>query len=185
MPVELINFTATPIANHEAKLDWATASEMNNSHFNVERSYDGKNFEAIDRVEGHGNSNEVLVYNYIDNTIEASQNTVYYRLHQFDFDGQSEYTIVRRVDFSLDLNLDLINVYPNPFRNEVFISTNNLETESYTITVTAMNGAEVMKLEVTDNLELQRLDMTELSDGIYILNITTESVSQNFRIIKN
>jgi hypothetical protein len=48
-----------------------------------------------------------------------------------------------------------------------------------------MNGAEVMHLEVNDNLELQKLDMTELSDGIYILNITTERASQNFRIIKN
>jgi predicted outer membrane repeat protein len=185
LPVELINFTATPIADHDAKLEWATASETNNSHFVIERSYDGRNFEEIDRVEGHGNSNEVLVYNYIDNTIDAIQNTVYYRLHQFDFDGESEYTVVRDVNFNQLNGLNNVTIFPNPFRNEVFISTNNLEANSYTVSVTAMNGAEVMHLEVNDNLELQKLDMTELSDGMYILNIITERASQNFRIIKN
>jgi hypothetical protein len=185
LPVELIHFTATPLPNHNAKLVWATASEINNSHFVIERSYDGKAFEAIGIVEGNGNSNEVLVYNYLDHTIEANQNTVYYRLHQFDFDGEAEYTGVRRVDFSLDLNLDLINVYPNPFRNEVFIATNNLETDSYILTVTSMNGTEVMKLEVNDNLDLQKLDMSDLRTGVYILNITTAASSQNYRIIKN
>jgi hypothetical protein len=185
LPVELINFTATPLADHDAKLEWATASETNNSHFVIERSYDGKNFEAIDRVEGHGNSNEVLVYNYIDNTIDAIQNTVYYRLHQFDFDGESERTVVRDVNFNQLNGLNNVTIFPNPFRNEVFISTNNLEANSYTVSLTAMNGAEVMHLEVNDNLELQKLDMTELSDGMYILNIITENASQNFRIIKN
>ncbi|MDA8886677.1 multicopper oxidase domain-containing protein [Bacteroidia bacterium] len=76
-----------------------------------------------------------------------------------------------------------LNIYPNPFKNEVYISTNNLH--SYILTVSSMNGAEIMQLEVSDHLELQKLDMADLSAGIYILNINTEASSQNFRIIKN
>ncbi|MBL7935458.1 MAG: hypothetical protein JNM51_06590, partial [Bacteroidia bacterium] len=40
LPIELLYFTATP-DNKAVVLDWATASEINNSHFDIERSMDG------------------------------------------------------------------------------------------------------------------------------------------------
>jgi hypothetical protein len=127
LPVELIEFIANPADNHSAMLNWATASEINNSHFILERSYDGINFEPITRVEGNGTTNEVMTYEYLDETISRSQNTVYYRLHQFDYDGASEYSEIRKVDFDLGLDLDVVNVYPNPFRNEVYVNTTRMK----------------------------------------------------------
>ncbi len=176
---------SNPLAQHSAQLDWATMSEINNSHFVIERSYNGREFTPIDRVAGSGNSNEVLMYSYTDNTIAANQNVVYYRLHQFDFDGVSEYTEIRKVELNGDITVDLVNVYPNPFKNEVYISTDKLRANTCILTLVSINGTEVMQLEVNNNLELQKLDMADLRVGIYILNITTEMSNQNFRIIKN
>jgi hypothetical protein len=140
LPVELIEFTANPADNHTAVLDWATATEINNSHFIIERSYDGSSFEPIGRVEGNGTTNEVMTYEYLDGTIARSQNTVYYRLHQFDYDGASEYSEVRKVDFDLGLDLDVVNVYPNPFRSEVYVTTTANEEEQLTIELISLQG---------------------------------------------
>jgi len=65
----LIRFTAQAAAHTTAELTWATASEIDNSHFVIERSYDGEHFEEVARVEGNGNSSEVLHYAYTDTHI--------------------------------------------------------------------------------------------------------------------
>jgi len=64
------------MAHTTAELNWATASETDNSHFVIERSYDAQSFEAIDRVEGNGTSSEVLHYDYTDRTIAKGTKVV-------------------------------------------------------------------------------------------------------------
>lgn len=88
LPIELIDFTATShaLSNH---LHWATASEVNNDHFIVERSSSGANYETLSRVQGAGNSSQILEYHYYDEP--APKGTSYYRLKQVDFDGKHEY----------------------------------------------------------------------------------------------
>jgi hypothetical protein len=69
-------------------LNWITASEVNNSHFVVERTIDGYNWETIATISGAGNSSEMLSYNYADKDCE--QGISYYRLKQIDYDGKTE-----------------------------------------------------------------------------------------------
>jgi streptogramin lyase len=185
LPVNLINFAAKAQSLHTAKLDWATASEINNSHFVLERSYDGKSFKAIGTVGGNGNSQEVMEYSFVDETIATDKHIVFYRLNQFDFDGANEYSEVKKVDFDLDLDLDLFNVYPNPFTSEVYISTSNIEADEYNVVVHSLNGVAVQQMKVTNDGASQKLDLSSLLPGIYFLTISTEASVQNFRIIKN
>ena len=69
LPVDLIHFDVHATANHHADLHWATASEINNSHFEIERSYDGKTFESVGEVAGNGNSQHQIAYSYLDEDI--------------------------------------------------------------------------------------------------------------------
>jgi hypothetical protein len=71
--VELIQFEANASANHTADLTWKTASELNNSHFVVERSYNGSDFEAAAIVQGNGTTQNVMTYNHNDNTVELTK----------------------------------------------------------------------------------------------------------------
>ena len=97
--VDLISFIAIPTTNHTAQLNWMTASEINNSHFEIERSYDGRDFEMIDHVSGNGNSQHQIDYSYTDASVSKLENTVFYRLKQVDFDGTSECSDIRVVRF--------------------------------------------------------------------------------------
>jgi len=86
LPVELMQFNAscndgTPL------LTWYTASETNNNYFVIERSEDGSVFDSIARVNGSGNTNEIIMYQFLDYTSNGSE--IYYRLRQIDFDGNN------------------------------------------------------------------------------------------------
>ena len=85
LPVELLYFDGTeyPLWN---VLKWSTASESNSSHFVVERSTDGEIWKQTANITAAGNSNEKLNYSHMD---MIEQHAIhYYRLVQFDVDGQ-------------------------------------------------------------------------------------------------
>jgi hypothetical protein len=90
LDVDLISFNAK-VNNFSVVLSWVTASEINNSHFEVMKSIDGQTFEQIGRVDGAGNSASIQEYSFQDKQVKARQ---YYKLKQLDFDGQFAYSDV-------------------------------------------------------------------------------------------
>ena len=96
LPVELTEFTAKK-DKKGVVLNWTTNSEINNSHFEVELSYDGINWNTIGIIQGAGNSIEINKYQFIDNQIGSG--VQYYRLKQLDFDGTESYSNVNYVSF--------------------------------------------------------------------------------------
>lgn len=92
LPVELIYFATSP---HEegALLTWTTASEINNSHFEIEVSYDGTHWNTIGLVQGAGNTSRKINYSFIDNNVEKG--VQYYRLKQIDYNGDYAYSNIR------------------------------------------------------------------------------------------
>lgn len=86
LPVSLTSFTAK--ANQQnVDLAWNTASEKDNSHFDILRSGDGKTFSKIGEVKGAGNSSTAKNYAFTDK--DALPGVSYYQLKQFDADGKS------------------------------------------------------------------------------------------------
>ncbi len=181
LPVELIHFDAQAAANHTADLHWATASETNNSHFVIERSYDGRTFETVGNVTGNGTTSQLIDYNYTDETIAKSQNTAYYRLKQVDYDGAYEYSDVRVVRFDRRADRLEIAAYPNPFNNEVTIRVN--AKEPYTIQVTDINGVVVLSVDHTES-RTHRLDVSEYTAGVYIIEVTSTQGTKHLKVIK-
>ena len=64
------------------------SKEINNDYFLLERSEDGYNWGEVTRVNGAGNSTQILNYRFNDYRYTNVLN--YYRLSQVDFDGRSE-----------------------------------------------------------------------------------------------
>ncbi len=93
VPVKWIDYSATDIGAGYIEVQWTTASEIDNSHFEIEFSTDNANWIPVGTVyslaEG-GNSNEVLDYSFMHNTDMGSHG--YYRVKQTDFNGTYDYT---------------------------------------------------------------------------------------------
>jgi len=84
LPVELTQFEAIPYPQFNV-VKWVTASENNSSHFDLESSTDGENWRKITTKFAAGNSTQEIKYSYIDYNLNP---VTYYRLKQFDIDGQ-------------------------------------------------------------------------------------------------
>ena len=111
LPVELVRFTAE-LLGADAPLRWATASEKNNDHFEVEASADGRTFRRIGQMAGHGSSAQPHEYQLVDPAITRyAASLVYYRLRQVDQDGTFSYAPVRTVAVGGQAELAL---FPNP-----------------------------------------------------------------------
>ena len=87
LPVELVSFDGK-MYNDDVALEWTTASENNSDYFIIERSTDGSSWSKISELDAAGNSTQIL--NYITFDENPPRGIVYYRLKQYDFDGQNE-----------------------------------------------------------------------------------------------
>ena len=85
LPVEMLYFEGIGYETSNL-LRWSTASENNSNYFSIERSVDGYDWREVGQKESAGNSNEIINYSYVD--LFTNFSTVYYRLQQYDFDGE-------------------------------------------------------------------------------------------------
>ena len=99
LPIELLFFSATP-NQRVVDLNWATASEMNNDYFTIERSKDGNTWDVLETVSGAGTTNQRSEYNTIDALPFAGIS--YYRLKQTDYDGSYSYSAIKSVYMTTD-----------------------------------------------------------------------------------
>lgn len=114
LPVELLSFKGSKTANGNL-LFWKTGSEINSSHFYVERSLDGETFEIIGYVEAAGNSFEAINYSFIDES--PSNNNNYYRLVQVDLDGTTHHKRVIVINGTTGNRVIRALAYPNGNRS--------------------------------------------------------------------
>lgn len=114
VPVELVSFNAE-IQENGITLKWETATELNNSGFEIERSDDNMSFIKLGFIKGKGTTTEKQEYMYRDNDIKG-KGKFFYRLKQLDHDGTESLSNVIEVDYSLIPTVfSLSQNYPNPF----------------------------------------------------------------------
>lgn len=172
LPVKLNSFNAE-ITNKLTILNWTTASETNNKGFEVQRSFDGKKFETIAFVNGVGNSNKIVNYNFVDN----NNLRAFYRLNQIDFDGNSEFSKVVSVKNNEEL---ILQITPNPFANSIEVVTNKNIVSAEIIDITGKTKV----LEVINGTNAT-IDTHNLSNGVYFIRVNNGETIITKRIIKN
>jgi protein involved in ribonucleotide reduction len=167
LPVSWLKIAAKRTQETEAIITWSTGNETNNSHFEIECSYDLKNWKTIGKVIGNGNSTIVRNYQFIDKN--ASQSVINYRIKQIDFDGNFEYTKVVSINANVILNNTEVKVYPNPFTNSITVEQldgiNSDVAYLYDIT-----GRLIQQFPLHSNLENLSID-NDLNSGIYSLKV--------------
>ena len=113
LPVELSAFTST-VSNRDVTLNWSTASELNNSGFDIERSLTEGQWTKAGNVQGNGTTNELKNYQFTDKNL--SSGTYSYRLKQIDFNGNFEYfNLNEEIIVGIPDQFSLSQNYPNPF----------------------------------------------------------------------
>lgn len=179
----LYGFNVKPIKQNGksmAKISWSTYWEENNSHFEIESSFDGFNFEKIGTQQGKNNSDNIINYEFIDRNPLVNQ-TIYYRLKSYDFNGTFETTN----SISTLIKNDEIHTFPNPSTGVVNISKGKYD--DIQIEVKDLFGDILYTTNVSSNEEMIKIDLQELEKGTYIISIYTneKNLLNNELIILN
>lgn len=183
LPVEWLAFDAQLVDNEAVQLNWKTGSELNNSHFEVEKSSDGFQFRKIAKVNGQGTINAVSDYQFLD---KSDMNTVnYYRIKQIDLDGAFSYSDVRQVEIG-ELFTNQFRLYPNPVSSTLSLSTQLKVNQSYLLTINDLAGRSVWQEQIFLGKSDWSKDVHKLNDGVYLLNLlNTDSGEQHaFKFLK-
>lgn len=184
LPLELITFKGS-LQNNATLLQWETANEINTSHFAVERSTDGVNFNSIGTVTALGNSVNANKYSHTDNDIDNLSSTViYYRLKMVDTDGQYKYSQVVTI-YLADITGRIV-VSPNPAKQETQMMITASQSGRATWKLVDNSGRVVMQdvIHISRGLNNFTINLDKLSGGLYYLNISGAGIDQNVKLQK-
>lgn len=186
MPVKMTSFTVKKESNN-AVLRWATATETDNDHFEIERSFDGLNFSKVGTVNGNGTTTTSRSYTYADPLANINAKILYYRLRIVDIDGKLSFSQVVALRLDGSLTMSNFTVYPNPFTSNIKLQVNSAKQENSSIRFINMNGQEVLKRNVTlmpgDNIVVVK-DLETVAPGMYVMELRTADGAITQRIVK-
>jgi hypothetical protein len=170
MPIELLAFEAHQ-QGKDCLLHWRTASEHDNSRFEVEHSRNGVSFEKIGMVAGNGTSTQVHDYDFLHQSPIPDKH--YYRLKQYDLDGNYSYSKVRDVTITENNG---VFVYPNPITTGSFhLLLGKPAAENLTLRILQMDGQAVWSQTISGDVGTQTIQVNDLTAGVYVLQVTGEN----------
>ncbi|SDF72214.1 Por secretion system C-terminal sorting domain-containing protein [Dyadobacter soli] len=161
LPVTLIDFKAAARENHVA-LTWATADEVNSSHFEIQRSANGTSWNAIGTVKAADVSKARLDYDTVDEAPLAGGNL--YRLKMVDRDSTFSYSKISSVVFD---GVQMAAFYPNPVADRLQLSTTALKN-AVSVQLLDQAGKTVLQTAKPSSV----ISVGHLRAGLYILQIT-------------
>jgi hypothetical protein len=175
LPVLYSNFTAK-LQGQGVNLVWTTTQEFNNEYFEVERSYDGKHYEAIKKVAGQGTVSSTTTYMMYDDDVNLIT-PVYYRLKDVDAFGNVDYSSVLVVNAG-DQHFD-VSVFPNPSDEgtSVYAKLNDGDEGDVQISLYDLTGKLISSylIQKASNNGIYKIVDKELflAEGSYLLQIKT------------
>lgn len=171
LPVKYLRPFDASIQNGEVQLSWRTAEEINNDHFQVERSRDLETWEIVNQIPAKGYSAE---YYLVDNTPLVGLS--YYRLRQIDTDGLTSLSAVRSILYSLD---SVFSIYPNPASE--FFQIKGAAEKIVAIQLMGLTGKTILEWKAVNNSDLFSLD--NIAPGIYLVRVLQEGNNYTMRLV--
>jgi hypothetical protein len=175
LPVEFTNFTAVPDAKG-VRLDWATASEINTSYFEILKSVDGINFYVIGYQNASNNSNSLISYNYHDD--ETVNGIVYYKIVAVDADGTKQESDVR----SVQNKSQKVFISEPVFADETSLILSGI-FGNLQYSIIDMLGREVYASSVQNPPAVIYIGQ-DLAPACYLVKVKNDSCLETFKICK-
>ena len=176
LPVELLSFVGV-CDNNLISLNWKTASEHNSDYFEVLKSRDGINWSILTTLNSAGNSTQELTYTTKDeNAIDGNN---YYKLLQYDIDGQSkEYGPINVM--CSENTKGYFSIFPNPSSGsfQVVLNNKNMVGDGKLI-IKDTKGSEILNKEINivSGINLYNIGGLNMVDGIYYIQVSNGNFS--------
>lgn len=168
---ELLAFSAQ-LEDHIARLNWTVNNHTSAFYFEVERSYDGRQFSRLRRIYATGETNLVASYSYPDDLEAVNKGVVYYRLKTVDKAGRASYSKI--VPVALLEGRRTVLITTNPVRSSTRLIITGHDAERAVVHITDLAG-RILKtttanlVKGTAMVEVQGLNTW--TSGTYIVKV--------------
>ncbi len=184
LPLVLLNFNAT-LNNKKVALNWTTGKEKELSHFVVERSVNGIDYDEVGMVIALGNSAVKVDYSFPDVTNTKASGVLYYRLKMVDMDGRVQRSAVRLIRMGEQKELVSVAVYPNPVISELRVTIpSSWQNTMVTFDLFNANGQVVKHVVAGKASQTETLNVNDLPVGLYIMKVSNGTETAVQRIVK-
>lgn len=184
LPLSILNFTCN-FKDGNAILNWQTISQYNISHFIIQRSANGFNFQDYGTIKAINNMSVIQNYSFVDNisTIDPLTSILYYRIKQVEMDGEINYSKIISLNFSSQIWS--FNILDNPTKNILHLQLNNLQGKT-SIIIFDITGKRLQS-QYTNSIGNCLLDLTinSLSKGTYIVQVQSNGLIKMQKFIKD
>ena len=193
LPVDFVSFFAKHITeNNSVELNWATAKEWGNSHFDIERSVDGINdFKKVGEVQGMGWKDTVSEYQYTDLSLPLTGGNIYYRLKQVDFNGNFSISKVISVKVNgVQFTHGVWRAYPNPIKGEQLRislldgSQYNMEKIKFRIIHPTSVSREIIVNSENEMNEILSQMVGGIPKGVFIIELSWGQKIEHIKVMK-
>ncbi|MBK7228558.1 MAG: T9SS type A sorting domain-containing protein [Ignavibacteriales bacterium] len=186
LPVELTSFNAAAVEGN-VNINWATATELNNNGFEIQRKSQQTEWSSVGFVKGNGTTTNSQEYSFVDRP--GTTGKFSYRLKQIDFNGTFAYSDVVEVEI-VAKEFKLYNNYPNPFNPSTIISY-NLPVDAF-VSLRIYNAVGELVTELVNGNQLAgqhsenfnaSANGTQLPSGIYFAEIKANENIQRIKMM--
>jgi CHRD domain/Secretion system C-terminal sorting domain/Calx-beta domain len=181
LPINLISFSGKKTGENENTLTWKTDNEKNFSHFEIQRSENGKVFEKIGKVEG----NHAEFYQFLDlnSSLIDYNSSLFYRLKMIDLDGSSSFSKIISIENDFEKSI-VGKIYPNPTKGNSDIEINVIDSGNWQITLFDLTG----KIISTESKFLTKgnnlVSIQKLQQGVNFVRFENGIISEIRKVLK-
>ena len=176
LAVNLQSFSGA-IVNKNAKLVWATTSEVDAKSFSIEASTDRKNFSEIGTVD----AKNVKGTNSYEFETAAPTATTYYRLKMIDKNGSFTYSSI--VALNASVSVKKLTAFPNPAVNSITLSHEQAIAGAL-IKILSVDGKTVLATAVKIGAIQTSIDVSKLAKGSYMVSFENNGQKTITQFIK-
>lgn len=174
LPILLTRFTGTQVSDY-IKLNWTTSQEINAGYFDIEYSIDGNHFEKIGmRYSSYQQTSSATNYDFVHRSPKKGIN--FYRLKQFDLNGNFKYSNIIPVMFNQSV-VKAIKINPNPVHHILNMLISITNNANVVCRIYNAEGREVKALPVTlyAGTNSVATDVSALANGNYIMVLVNDN----------
>ncbi len=182
LPVKLMSFNAVYNQDREVTLDWSTASEVNFSHFVVQRSTDGIQYTDAALIF---TDHQITAYHYKDRRVNTDNRVLFYRLKMVDITEEVAYSAVRMIKWDKETGGKRLQVVPNPVNDQTRISFPSAwNNQPVLVELYTSAGVKVKEIKWLGN-QMELSNLGKISEGAYFLRTICKGEVALQQIIKN
>ena len=178
LPVRFTKFDALR-STGSILLNWAIATDEAISHFEVERSFDGRNFQLLEVVNKHSSD----AYSTSDASAAVRWKTVFYRIKLVKAAGGHAYSTIIRLPLNGEQELV---VAPNPVNDVLQLSGKTNVEGIMNLHLFDAQGRQVLhqQWKQTPGAFVRSIELVHLQPGFYVLKVSGGEGIKEFKLVK-